>query len=201
MSVATSSIRLTREEFRALAKAKGWKFTMLAARWGVTPEWVSNISRDLQRDLRYDDALYGLPNLHHLKRDLRQRDRELSVALQEQQARRATRSVLSVPGHRYRGYLVPGAVVTVATAFGSIAEEGQRGIVLQVDQSDGQEIYDVVFENGEHDWFAPDAVDRYLVATGLIAAGVVTYRYRSAVALAIDVRSGAFDFWPELMPR
>ena len=201
MDVATISIRLTREEFRALAKAKGWKFTMLAARWGVTPEWVSNISRDPQRDLRYDDALYGLPNLHHLKRDLRHRSRELSVAVQEQQARRATRSILPAPGHRYRGYLMPGTVVTVATAFGSIAEEGQRGIVFQVDQRDGQEFYDVVFENGEHDWFAPDAVDRYLVATGLIATGAVTYHYRSAAALAIDVHSGAFDFWPEVTPR
>ena len=192
------SSRLTREEFRALAKAKGWKFTMLAARWGVTPEWVSNVSRDPQRDLRYDDALYGLPNLHHLKRDLRQRAREVGMAVQEQQARLATRSVSPMPGYRYRGYLVPGAVVTVATAFGSVAEEGQRGIVFQVNQRDDEEVYGVVFENGEHDWFAPAAVDCYLVATGLFAAGAVAYRYSSAAALAIDTRNGAFDFWPEL---
>ena len=53
---------------------------MLAKRWGVTPEWVSEVSRDPQRDLRYDDALYGVPDLHHLQRDLRQRARQVATA-------------------------------------------------------------------------------------------------------------------------
>ena len=189
--------RLTREEFRALAKTKGWKFTMLAARWGVTPEWISTVSRDPQRDPRYDDALYGLPDLHHLKRDLRQRAGEVAAAVAKRQRLQSARPPALVPGYRYRGYLVPGAVVTVAVEFGSVAAEGQRGIVFHVIECDRQESYGVVFETGEHDWFSPDAVDRHLVATGLIAAGAAAYRYRTAAALRADVKAGVFDFWPE----
>lgn len=191
-------VRLSRNAFRALAKAKGWKFTMLAARWGVTPEWISEVSRNPQRDVRYDDALYGLPDLHHLKRDLQQRAREVEAAVAGRQERQQARARVAVPGYRYRGYLVSGAVVTVAIEFGSIADEGQRGIVFMVEQQVKQEIYGVVFERGGYDWFSPDAVDRYLVATGLIASGAAAYRYRSAALLQADFENGVFNFWPEL---
>ena len=188
--------RLTRDEFRALAKAKGWKFTMIAARWGVTPEWISNVSRDPQRDLRYDDALYGLPDLHQLKRDLRQRSSAVDAALNGRQTRRAVRPPAMAPGYRYHSYLVTGAVVTVATDFGSIADECERGIVFQVSVCDRQETYGVVFERGGYDWFSPEAVDRYLVATGFIAATAAAYHFQSAATLEADVKSGVFEFWP-----
>ncbi len=197
MDAIVTPVRLTREQFRSLARAKGWKFTMLAQRWGVTPEWISEVSRDPQRDLRYDDALHGLPDLHHLQRALRQREREVDAAVAGRQAQQQARPRATAPGYRYRGYLVPGAVVTVAAAFGSMAEEGARAIVLQVEQRERHERYGVLFETGAYDWFAPDAVDRYLVATGLIAAAAAQYRYRGAALLQADFTAGRFDFWPE----
>lgn len=174
---------------------------MLAVRWGVTAEWISEVSRDPQRDMRYDDALHGLPDLHHFKRALRQREREVDAAVTSCRASHAARSRTAGQGYRYRGYLVLGAVVTVAVAFGSIAEEGTHAIVLQVEQRGQEEIYGVLFESGDYDWFAPEAVDRHLVATGLIDVAAADYRYRSAAALRNDAIEGRFNFWPECLVR
>lgn len=189
--------RLTPEQFKALAKYKGWKFKMLAERWGLTPEWVSNISRDPKRDLRYDDALIGLPNLHKLARDLRARNRQVEAAMRKAVPGEGTaRTTYVPPGYRYRGYLTLGMIVTASEDVGSMAEEGMRGIVFQIIDNGKEEIYGIIFETGLWDWFAPQHIDACLATTGLVAAEVENYRYRDEVALQEDFAAGMFDFWP-----
>jgi len=188
--------RLSREEFRALARVKGWQFKMLAERWGVTPEWISNISRDPERDLRYDDALYGLPDLRHLARDLRQRAREVDLAMAERTAHEAAAKPRTASGLRYRGYLVPGAIVTATTQFGTVAEEGERGIVFQVESVGREERYRVIFEHGGSDWLIPSDVDAYLATTGLMAGGWKPLQYRNESIQRKDFEAGSLDFWP-----
>ncbi|HEY8608120.1 MAG TPA: hypothetical protein VIM12_13480 [Noviherbaspirillum sp.] len=190
--------RLTPTQFKALAKYKGWKFKMLAERWGVTPEWVSQVSRDPMRDLRYDDALLGLPNLHRLARDMKARERQLDAAVartapsRDREARRRP-----TPGYRYRGYLTTGVVVTASTEVGSMAEEGMRGVVFQILDDRKQETYGVIFETGMWDWFPPDYVDLYLTSTGLVCRRTERYRYVDERTLQEDFHAGRFTFWPE----
>lgn len=198
MSADFTQSRLTPEQFKALAKYKGWKFKTLAERWGVTPEWISTISRDPQRDVRYDDALIGLPNLRRLSRDLHIRRRQVEAAMQKAGAApRPTRQLRPEPGYRYRGYLYPGAIVTASDDVGSIAELGMRGIVFQVlDERGKGEVYGVIFETGLWDWFTPDYVDLYLATTGLTATANEHYAYRDEAVLQQDFADEIFQFWP-----
>lgn len=193
---AELNTRMTRDEFKALARAKGWKFTMLAQRWGVTPEWISSISRDAQRDLCYDDALFGLPDLNRVPAELRSRRRTLTNAAQgARQSAPGRRTRKKGPGYRYQGYVRLGSILTVAAAFGSIAQEGERGIVVEVADAAGEENYRVIFENGASETFSPDAVDTYLADTGLLASGCDAYRYVDPHRLLRDFEAGRFRFW------
>jgi len=198
MSADFAHARLTPDQFKALAKYKGWKFKALAERWGVTPEWISTISRDPQRDVRYDDALLGLPNLRRLSRDLKIRSRQVEAAMQKAGAvPRPVKPVRPEPGYRYRGYLYPGAIVAASDDVGSIAELGMRGIVFQVLDEPGKgERYGVIFETGLWDWFTPDYVDLYLATTGLTATTNEHYIYRDEALLQQDFADGLFQFWP-----
>lgn len=197
MSLPNLEVRLTPEQFKALAKYKWWKFKMLAKRWGVTPEWISQISRDPNRDLRYDDALIGLPSLNRLARDMKLRARQLESALKKTgpvAGKRTSQRV--IPGYRYRGYLSVGILVTANVDVGSMAEEGMRGAVFQVIDDGKQEIYGVIFETGMWDWFPPDYVDLYLSSTGLTCAALGQYVYVDERRLQSDFAHGHFDFWP-----
>lgn len=189
--------RLTPEQFKALARYKGWKFKMLAERWGVTPEWVSQISRDPERDLRYDDALIGLPNLNRLARDLKARGRQLEAAMAKLVAKTGQPPPARLaPGYRYSGYLYPGAILTASADVGSMAEEGMRGVVFQVIDDGAGETYGVIFESGMWDWFKPEHVDVYLATSGLTSPGAEQYVYRDEAGLQDDFEAGVFEFWP-----
>lgn len=189
--------RLSPEQFKALAKYKGWKFKMLAERWGVTPEWISNVSRDPQRDLRYDDALIGLPNLNRLARDLKSRNRQLEAAMSHLgHDTKKTRSMSLSLGYRYRGYLYLGAIVTASADVGSMAEVGMRGVVFQVLDDGRGETYGVIFESGLWDWFKPEHIDACLAGSGLTAPHIDKYAYEDEVKLQNDFASGLFEFWP-----
>jgi hypothetical protein len=196
MPDSAAVVRLTPEQFKALARYKGWKFTMLAARWGVTPEWISEISRNPERDQRFDDALIGLPNLNRLARDLKTRDRQIEAALAKITPKADRPAPRLTPGYRYRGYLYPGAILTASADVGSMAEEGMRGVVFQVIDNGAAETYGVIFETGMWDWFQPEHVDTYLATAGLVAPGAEQYVYQNETALQNDFDAGMFEFWP-----
>lgn len=194
----TSAVsRYTPEQFKAIARYKGWKYTMLAERWGFTPVWISNIARDPNRPVKYDDMLIGLPNLKKLARDRRHRQNLAALAVGNLPIPvPSNRKAKAEPGYRYRGYHVVGSILTASTDVGSIAEEGSRGIIFQVLDRGGEEIYGVIFENGLWDWFSPDHADAYLAMTGLTAPTVMGYRYVNEVQLQADFNDGNFEFWP-----
>lgn len=192
--------RLTPEQFKALARFKGWKYTELAERWGVTPVWVSAIARDVGRPRHYDDALHGLPNRHRLKAEEARRAKSIEDAI----ARVAGLTGVSVnsssgtrkvgPGYRYHGYLTTGIIVTAALDVGSIAEEGERGMVFQVRSDNNSEVYGVIFETGMWDWFPPDYVDACLVSSGILQERMAAYQYVDEVRLQDDFDKKLFEF-------
>lgn len=186
-STPSDAPRLSPEEFDAVLASKGWTKKDVAARWGVTPVWVSNISRDKDRAPHWDDAVLGLPHHRFLSRNQKRR-RNLAAAI----ASAAKQSSPSTGGFRYHCYLAIGSIVAATEDMGAHIEMGMRGIVFNVRSSAKQEEYGVIFESGEIDWFPPAYVDRLLVSTGLNDENA-TLPLSEDDALA-RFRSGLFDF-------
>ena len=98
------------------------------------------------------------------------------------------------PGYRYRGYLNCGDVVAVSEDLGEFAQEGSRGVIVQVIDIGTGERYRILFESGYSDVFGPDDIDRYLAATGLTDEGAVGYLYLNDSKLQADFKAGRFSF-------
>lgn len=191
--------RLTPEQFKALAKHKGWKLVDIAKRWGVTGDWIAREARNPNRAIRFDDALHGLPNLNRALQDVARRERAARIALERLQNKKAAAPPVQRPvpaGYRYRDYLTVGSIVTAGVEVGSVAEEGMRGIVFEVRDLGSSQQFGVIFESGLWDWFAPDHIDAYLVSTGLDCAAAQEYRYVDEISLQRDFDVGLFEFWP-----
>jgi hypothetical protein len=55
--------RLNAQEIKAILKSKGWTNVDLAARWGHSETWISQLINDPhKRPPAYDDAILGLPH-------------------------------------------------------------------------------------------------------------------------------------------
>ncbi|GGM26235.1 hypothetical protein ACFQDN_21575 [Pseudomonas asuensis] len=55
--------RLSPDEFKRIYKAKGWTGLTLAARWNITPQWLSRLGKNTAREIIWDDAVRGLEDL------------------------------------------------------------------------------------------------------------------------------------------
>jgi hypothetical protein len=191
--------KLTPEQFKALAKYKGWTYRAMAARWEIQPESLSAIARNPHRATRYDDMLHGLPNLKRLGRDTVRLSKQIEFAMGRAAQQRVERPVSAKPlppGYRYHDYLCPGTIVTASCDVGSMAEEGSRGVVFSAKGDGVQQTFGVIFETGLWEWFSPDAVDKYLASTGLTAPEASGYQYLNEQVLQNDFDLGKFQFWP-----
>ena len=56
-----TAVRLSPEEFKSEVQQRGWTYTALSNRWGITANWIGKISRDTDRPMHWDDAVRGLP--------------------------------------------------------------------------------------------------------------------------------------------
>ena len=174
-------------DFKAALYAKGWSLKALAERWGITPDGLLKVARDGNRPLHFDDAVRGLRKIGP---PIKPR-RAWSAALAGDAALRP----LPAPGLRYHGYFVVGAVVAVIKSVGSIAEEGMRGLVIEVIDEKTRELYRVLFETGEQELFGPNQVDEHLQDVGLVRDELRHFRYRSDADVAARFRAGQFQFW------
>lgn len=174
--------RLSPEEFRAIAQGKGWSYVALAKRWEKSPEWISKIARNPSRPSQYDDAIRGLPSL-----------KSSPVRRRHAPAHQRRGS-----GFRYSGTLGLGDLVNVENTFGSMAEVGQRGLVLRVIEEPTRETYLVLFESGEMEIFDPDLFDQFLGFSGLSDRIAALYVFQDEATVARDFKSHRFNFRPEL---
>lgn len=169
--------RLTADEIKQLLTQKGWLQGNLALWLGVSRIHLGRLIRDVRRPRHWDLAFMSLPHLttreNSILTDLRlAREREQKESKVE--VKRSAAEVLdpaataSGPGYRYRGVLVPGAVVVVtASHVGEMAEEGEEGEVVAVRDAGGREDYLIRFLAGE-DWFDPDSFDACMAETGKV---------------------------------
>lgn len=156
---------LTQSQFKALVRLKGWTYEGLAKRWGVSRVWVSKIAANEGRPSHYVDAVFGLPENGAIGSSARAINKYLKrVGLSMEQE--APRPKPKGPGFRYQGYFVLGRIVTAAIEVGSLAQEGERGVIIKVIPSMFEERYVVKFDGGEEE-FSPELADQYLADTGL----------------------------------
>lgn len=202
---------LTPQQFKSLVYSKGWTLKQLATHWDLAPETVSRLANDPQRSSYWNDAAHGLAVIGPRRKprgawsggcDFSVLDDALSqraaigpaAAAGAGYAEPKPRPVPKVRGYRYHGYMVVGAVVAASKYLGEIADEGQRGIVLEVMREPSQETYRVIFEMGDVEMFSPDQVDEYLVTTGLERSGLSGYVWRGEQAARHDFDAGLFVF-------
>lgn len=202
--------------FKATLYAKGWSMCLLASHWDVSADYLRRIASNANRPLWWDDAITGLPVIGP---GLALRSAWLDAAGQSPAAAGqlgttgtggvansgsslldSGKRTLSQPrrpsgkGFRYWGYMVLGAVVAVNKPLGSIADEGMRGIVLQVLHERTCDQYRVMFETGELEVFTPDLVDEYLVTTGIERAALAHYVWQSESTAHAQFDAGMFVF-------
>ena len=183
--------RLTPDAFKQVVQAKGWTYRALAVRWHVTPEWVSEISRNPARPPHYDDAVLGLPD--RTQRPPKQPTAKTRRSSPNGSTKRARRR-RPLPGYRYQGIIKLGELLSATDDFGSMAEMGERGVVVQLIDSGVDERYRVLFQRGDVECFTADLVDQYLTTTGLFDEANVTYAYQSDDELIDAYQAGRFDF-------
>lgn len=190
--------RLTPEQFKALAKWKGWTFREISERWGITTVWMSKITSNPDRAPHYDDALVGLPNKRTMARDARVLEKRLAALVGAKRFDREAKETARRPSgeYRYHGFFTVGAILTAASEIGSLAEEGARGIVFQVQDSGRGERYGVIFETGLWDWFEPKHIDDMLVMTGLTDTELGDFVFEDEEQLQAAFEAGQFTFWP-----
>jgi hypothetical protein len=181
------------QAFRDAVYAKGWTLKALAERWGYTLPWLCKvIDKGAARPQQTNDALRGLPR--------RGRPLKVPARWRGQESDQQDLPRPRVPGLRYAGYMVLGAVVAATKAVGSMCEEGGRGVVVEIigrparALAERQQDYRVIFESGDVEVFTPDLVDEYLVTTGLEREAVAGYRYVDEATLARDHARGLFEF-------
>ena len=185
-ALASMIERMAPDKFKQLVQTKGWTYRALAERWHVTPDWVSEISRNLRRPPHYDDAVLGLPD--RTRRQRKEPARKASVS------RKRTRPRRPLPGYRYQGIIKIGELLSATDEIGSMADMGERGIVVQLIDSGIDERYRVVFQRGDVECFTADLIDQYLVTTGLSDEANTSYEYHSDNDLSAAYRAGKFDF-------
>ncbi len=55
--------RMPPDEFKKMVRGKGWTYRALAVRWALSETRISQIARDAERPLYYDDAIRALPDV------------------------------------------------------------------------------------------------------------------------------------------
>lgn len=134
----------------------------LAWRWKISPEYLSRLANNPQRDQWWNDALAGLPNL--AASAARQLNKERLAAKPPVKRNRTQPAAEDTPGYRYHDDLEPGAIIALTTEFWDYPE-GSRGFVKQRVHASNGEKY-LIKIGDQEDWFAPDDIDRLMVATG-----------------------------------
>jgi len=170
---------LSSEQYLEELRLKGWSVTSLASELGMTRNGLSKVINHTCRPRVWDIALTALP-----------------VVPKALRARTRRRKHKAGPGYRYRDYLTLGALLSASKDVGSMACEGQRGIVLNIIEADDHQQYGVLFETGEYDVFTPDYIDRYLVSVGIDAPAAIDYVFVSIEAVKVAFARSEFDFYP-----
>jgi hypothetical protein len=174
-------------DFKRALYTRGWTMRELAERWDITPEYMRRLAGDLERPRWFDDALKGIPR--------KGKPRKPRGAWAAGAAAPAKPREPRSPGLRYQGHLVVGSVVVVAKHLGDMADEDDRGLVIEILTQGKDESYRVIFERGGIEVFGPDMVDEFLVDTCIYPRQALAgYRWRGDAATAADFDAGLFQF-------
>lgn len=183
-------LRLSPEAFRAVTYEKGWNWTTLAERWGLTPVWVSELARNPDRPLHYDDAVLALPNRKFLAQETSRRRAQVKRLVLQYQQRKEKRPARAVVIDPY----APGIILTAERDVGSMLYEAERAVVIQPQGKGDQRRYLVLGENGNADWFRPEDMAHFFAETGLQDPNYPRYGEANEANLATLLAQDFFTF-------
>ena len=157
--------QLTRDEFKALAKQRGYSLAALARLWNLTPARLSQIAADPARAPYFDLALWGMP-------------RKGAQGFVASRRLRALASIAGRSGRKkaafdldasWREALAPGATFTVAEEQGSHIPENSEAVVMAQAVRKGELWVTLRFSTGYIEEFAASYLrgsSSFLCATG-----------------------------------
>jgi hypothetical protein len=119
-------VRLTREEFIALARLRGYSLAAVARLWGISRSRMSQIAGDICRKSYWDYALWGLPSKSATARVESRRSRSL-----------ASLGSTNVRRNRIESVEI-GDVWLVRDSPGDHLPEGAEGTVLTLTVREGE---------------------------------------------------------------
>lgn len=161
---------LSAAEFRNEIQLKGWSQENLAARWQITPGYLSKIINNPKRPPHWNDAVTALPVLTASQARSVAKDRKSLLPRKLPARPEATTKGSTLEkcedsrGFRYAGYLVVGSVL-VTDNFGDYPD-GTECQVIQVNQTATVEQYKILFPHDEQFWVTPDEIDAHLLYCG-----------------------------------
>lgn len=125
--------RLTPEEFKGIAKERGYDLNDVAEEWELSPARVSQIARDGKRKRMYDYALWGLPLKRTAAAVAFQRNRAASKHATPSRERRKQTPEPDI----WTELTAVGAVWVVNAEQGDHLPQGCEGVVVERDQRGG----------------------------------------------------------------
>jgi hypothetical protein len=136
--------RLTPEQFKALAKLRGYRLSDLAARWELSRARLSQVAADTERAPIFDEALWALPPKRLLK--LAEGRRQTILATLTQSDIRETKKIIAA--QYWEDITEIGWTYIVEVEQGDHLAEGMEGIVTGRNLKDNQPTVTITFESG-----------------------------------------------------
>lgn len=145
--------RPTREELRAQLQEKRWTISNAAAYLGVSRQRLYSAFADADRSRFWECAVRGMPECTRVMANRLQEERRKAAK------KRPSRATVETPGHQV------GAIVAAIADIGSIAEEGEEGLVAGIRGEGVAQAYFIRLPGGE-DWFPASTFHTLFADTG-----------------------------------
>jgi len=158
--------RLTPEEFKGVAEARGYTLAEVADAWNRTPTRVSQIANNPDRDPLYDSALWGLPPKRIAAAVALQRER---LAKQYVKPARKRPAAAAAQTDVWDELTAVRCVFLVAAEQGDHLPQDCEGVVVNRQHRDGELYVSINFATGYSETFPLSFLKDpacFLVATG-----------------------------------
>jgi hypothetical protein len=124
-----TSRKLSPEQFRALANARGYSFAQLATAWALSSGRISQIAADPDRPIHFDYALWGLPPRGQHSAVAKRRAQVLTALKTRVKADKANKAFFDVDAHWFEVTQI-GMGFTCSVDFSDEMPEGVCGTVI-----------------------------------------------------------------------
>jgi hypothetical protein len=143
----TSRPKLSPEQFRALANARGYTFAQLALLWDLSAGRISQVAADPNRPAHFDYALWGLPPRGQLSAISKRRAQMLTALRTRIKAGKVDQPAFDADAHWFAVTQI-GMGFTSSVEFSENIPEGAIGTVIARSQHQTNPEITIRFDTG-----------------------------------------------------